>query len=91
MRTIKQLLGVMLEHQELFRTGLCTWSSNLYIKRYISREEGSLLYNYIKENRPSAFSSWDAFTHRQNKDWYWKSINITPRIKWIKKHIKRNL
>ena len=39
MRTIKQLLEVMLEHQELFITGLCHWNSLLYNNDIITFSE----------------------------------------------------
>jgi hypothetical protein len=89
MRTIKQLLEVMLKHQELFETGLCRWSNSLYSKKLITEDEVYTLWRYIEKNRPSAFSSINAFMH-QNQGWYWKVGDIKPRIKWIKQHIKRN-
>jgi hypothetical protein len=45
---------------------------------------------YIRKNRPSKFSSIDAFECR-NSNYYWKIRDINPRIKWLKKHIKKNL
>jgi hypothetical protein len=82
-RTIKELLQLMLEHQELFSGGFCFWVRSLYWDNIMTQEERNTLDKYIKENRPKNLS-WllaDAF--------YWKSGNIKPRIKWIKKHIAR--
>jgi hypothetical protein len=89
MRTIKELLQVMLDNQDLFETGLCYWVSNLYFSDKIDAIERRLLINYIRDNKPSMFSSIDAFKNR-NKDYYWTKENITPRIKWINKNLKLN-
>lgn len=85
MRTIKELLELMLHNKRLFFTGLCNWASNINM----SYDEYQLLKDYIKKNRPSMFSSFDAFINCKNK-FYWEQGNITPRIEWIKKHIKLN-
>jgi hypothetical protein len=91
MRTIKQLLEVMLEHQELFRSGLCHWNSLLYNNDIITFSEKQNLSEYIRGNKASKYSSWSAF-REQSKDFgfYWEIGYIKPRIKWIKKHIKKN-
>ena len=87
-RSIKELLQVMLANQDLFKTGLCNWAVQLEIWSIISEEEEMLLKDYIWENRPSKWSSVDAFKHR-NSTYYWKYSDIEPRVKWIKKHIKK--
>jgi hypothetical protein len=82
-RTIKELLQLMLEHQGLFRDGLCYWARILYYTDKITFEEHSALYKYINENRPKNLSWFFRSAY------YWKYGNIKPRIKWIKKHIAR--
>lgn len=54
----------------------------------ITSEEEYSLQHYIDVNRPSIFSSIDAFIHCNNV-FYWTPGDIKPRIKWIKKHIKK--
>ena len=90
-KTIKELLQLMLEHQELFDEGLCNWKSSLMHKSLISLEEYFMLKNYIRENKPSIFSSWNVFKHRIfiSYGFYWTPGKIKPRVKWIKKHIAR--
>jgi len=87
-RSIKELLQVMLDNQDLFDAGLCRWNLLLYRSGNISTDENIMLIDYIRDNRPSMWSSVDAFKHR-NKEYYWECNNIQPRIKWIKKHIKK--
>jgi len=60
MRTIKQLLEVMLEHQELFITGLCHWNSLLYNNDIITFSEKQNLSGYIQGNKPSKYSSCES-------------------------------
>jgi len=89
MRPINELLELLLNNKSSFRYGLCSWVSNLKYRNILSRQEGALLLDYIDNNRPSKWSSIDAFIHR-NKGFFWKEGDINPRIKWIKKHIKLN-
>lgn len=85
MRSIKELLQLMLDNQQRFDYGLCHWSDALYGNGIITGSEHTKLKRYIKNNRP--------FLTRIVR-WYdmywWKEGDITPRIKWIKKHIKKN-
>lgn len=89
-RTIKELLQLMLDEQHLFRSGLCSWANDIFYKSKMSFGEKEILTDYIKNNRPSMFSSIDAFKNRKTS-FYWKENNIEPRIKWINKHIKKNI
>jgi hypothetical protein len=90
MRTTKELLELMLERQDKFRLGLCIWNQELRLCNIISSHEYSHLKNYIRNNKPSIFSSWDCFNQSfYATRFYWKSSNINPRIKWIKQHIKK--
>jgi hypothetical protein len=89
-RPIKELLQVMLDNQHLFGEGLCRWKDRLYYwNDLITKKEHDKLGVYIHENRPSKFSSIDAFLSRDSA-YYWKCDDIKPRIKWLKKHLKKN-
>jgi hypothetical protein len=89
-RTIKELLQLMLDEQDLFGSGLCNWVDNIFYKSKMSFGEKEILTDYIKNNRPSMFSSIDALKCA-NTNFYWKMNNIKPRIKWINKHIQKNI
>jgi hypothetical protein len=89
MRTIKELLQLMLDNQQYFQAGLCYWSNNLYANGLINMREWVLLKKYIKVNRPSAFSSINALMHR-NSAYFWEPENIKYRVQWLEKHIKLN-
>lgn len=89
MRSIKELLQIMLDNKQYFFSGLCSWSNEIHCNGLINGYEWKTLREYIDKNRPSKFSSIDAFKSRKS-GYYWKNGNINPRIKWIKKHIKKN-
>lgn len=82
MRSEKELFELMLEHQDMFRDGLCHWFLCLWAHNLISDEESLLIDRYIKNNKPflSLF---------RTDDYYWSMCNIEPRIKWINKQIKK--
>jgi hypothetical protein len=88
MRTTKELLEVMLKYQDFYDAGLCAWVNSLHLCKIISTEEGFHLKRYIKNNRPNKYSSFECFIHRDSA-YYWEMVNLAPRIKWIKKHIKK--
>jgi hypothetical protein len=84
-RSIKELLQLMMDNQDLFYDGLCFWAYDLYLKKIISTSERNLLEDYISKNAP--------FLYKINpfKDgYYWKKRGIAPRIKWLHYHIKKN-
>lgn len=81
-RSVAELLELMLENQDYFYNGLCIWARQMFHSKLISAAELDILADYIKANRPSVFSSWDAFKHR-NRKYYWEMGNIHPRIEWI--------
>lgn len=91
MRSIKELLELMLKHKDMFRTGLCFWAVRLYDRDIISMDEYNSLDEYIDNNRPDYFS-WTNFVKGYDKmgAYYFPSGKIKPRIYWIKKHIKKN-
>ena len=90
MRTIKELLQVMLDNKGEFECGLCNWVTKIFHKGKIDIDEYDLLTCYIEENRPSKWSSLSAYLSR-NSCYYWKKGDIKPRLKWIKKHIKKQV
>ena len=92
-KTIKELLQQLLNYIETseYIDGLCASSRVLQITNVITFEELVVLKNYIKENKPSIFSSFNAFIQYINLEaYYWTPGLKKPRIKWLKKHIKRN-
>ena len=91
MRTIKELLQVMLKHKDLFETGLCHWVGRLRRREIISNQEYEALDDYIMRNRPDYFS-WTNFLNKHDSTYrlyFFPLGKIKPRIYWIKKHIKR--
>lgn len=88
MRSIKELLELMLSQKQLYRSGLCRWVQDMHSNDIISWEESDVLFLYIQANRPSAFSSINAFKCRDTPI-YWKLGDIKPRLKWLEKHIKK--
>jgi hypothetical protein len=87
-RTEKELLEVMLSNIHLFYKGLCYSNDKLRHHNLITSEEHDVIRKYIKNNRPSKFSSWNAFWNSSNL-FYWSPDNIEHRIKWLKHHIKK--
>ena len=82
-RSINELLWLMLYHHEHFRSGLCVWTDRMHWYDHITWEEQRKLRRYIEENRPKNIY-WLI-----KDNYYWEFGDINPRIKWIKKHIKR--
>jgi hypothetical protein len=89
MRSIKELLMVMLDHQDKFKSGLCNWVFELNKDHILTNRESTRLDNYISYNKPKWYSSYSALKAK-NTEWYWIRTNKAPRIRWIKKHIKLN-
>lgn len=91
-RSIKELLEIMLENKHLFEKGLCAWASNLRFERIINIDEWSELRSYIGLNKPSGFLYNINYYKliNNNLGFYWIPGKIRPRISWIKKHIKLN-
>ena len=87
-RTEKELLEVMLERIRIATTGLCHFNDQLYIRGIITNNEHTIISDYIKNNRPSKFSSWNAYCNCRS-NWYWTSGKVKYRIKWLKQHIKK--
>lgn len=94
MRSNKELLDIFLNNQNLFKYGICQWTSVLKWKALITIEEESYLLKLVKENRPifrfkNYFYNPDKINEGYKPDYYyWKSGFINPRIKWLKKYLK---
>jgi len=86
---IKDLLELLLRHEDLFEEGLCLWITTMREHNLFSLEDSYILRNYVWANRPSKYSSIDVWIRRDDP-YYWKISELKPRIKWIKKHIRRN-
>ncbi len=86
-RTIKELLTVMLENEHLFERGLCSWVYNCYKNLLINGLEWDKLHFYIKDNSPFTIHRVITLDYT---GYYWRIGNIKPRIRWIKRHIKKN-
>jgi hypothetical protein len=87
-RSIKELLQIMLDNKDLFKIGLCSWCRNLSVFEIINHSEKIILLKYIANNRPSKYSTLKAYRNRFSA-YYWKEKDIKSRIEWIKKHIKK--
>lgn len=91
MRTVKELLQVMLQHQDLFEAGLCAWAASLYGKGIITESETEALLLYINHNPPDYFSWTNFLTNYKSGAYFFPYGSIKPRIYWIKRHIKKLL
>lgn len=78
-RSIDELLEVMLDNIDKFEKGLCLWNTSLYAEDKISEEEWIRLRRYIKKNQPWFYLG----------GYYWPKGILEPRLKWIRKHIKK--
>lgn len=89
MRTIKQLLELMLDNQQCFKAGLCSWTLNLYYYGIISSKECKRLYNFIDNNRKTPILSIQDIWYKRGRGYYWNPNKIKPRIDWIKYQINQ--
>ena len=87
MRKISELLQILLNYSEWFGQGLCATASDINEYGKISSEELREILEYIRNNRPSKYSSISAFFNKHS-GFYWEYGDIKLRIKWCKKHIK---
>lgn len=90
MRTIKELLEVLLDNTKYYATGLCEWAADLKHREIITSEELFVLLHHIERNRPK-FSWYNFFRNydSQSRVFYWPEGHLKPRIEWIKKQIKK--
>ena len=95
MRNIKELLEVLLSFysKEEITWGLCKATSDIWSKKIISLYEYKLLEEYIDKHPTFLYRVGDNFKYLSNFTpfpYYWETGEEEPRIKWLKKHIKRN-
>lgn len=91
MRTVKELLELMLANKKHFRSGLCIWSKFLCCgEDIISDKEHTLLYEYIKNNPPKNDIIDKIYNIKNDSSmYYWTFDKLYPRVRWIKQHIKK--
>lgn len=99
MKTIKQVLQLILEEIENTTlwdySGMCSIVSELSRHNQITLEEKYLFdhywneYAFNRENKVFYYNSLDK-TSSYTDTYGWKPHNMTPRVKWLKKHIKLN-
>ena len=85
-RSIKELLQVMLDNIENLSGGLCSLGFHMMAYKTITSDELQLLLEYIIKNRP--YNLYRIFGIY--KSYYWKPGKIKPRLRWLKRHIKKN-
>jgi hypothetical protein len=83
MRKEKELLQLMLEHQDKFEYGLCGWIFIMYGRNIISEKEYHKMNNYISFHRPKRIMDGEQY------EYSWTSGIIKMRITWINNQIKR--
>jgi hypothetical protein len=86
MRNIHELLKI-LEHSMVtyfsaYNDGICLVIPKLWIEGLINEYEKNLLLEYVRGNKPT-----NLFRSKYSL-YYWKPGRFTPRMRWIKKHIK---
>lgn len=91
-RPISELLQLVLNTFNSNYSGLCTNISDLYYNDIITWEETIKLKCYVHENRPkyNFFSAKFNGVNPQESMFFWEPFKVKPRIKWLKKHIKKN-
>lgn len=83
MRTIKELLQLMLDNVDVIKDrekGLCYVINYLFGNQIINSNEQDILDVYINDNKP-----WYKTLHI----FWWKPGDIAPRKRWLEKHIKK--
>jgi hypothetical protein len=81
-RSIKELLILVIENKELFRTGLCMLFTELFVRKIITTDEDYLLWIYIRRHKPFRCRIFLSV-------FYWPKGKWEPRERWLKKQIKK--
>lgn len=84
-RSTKELLQVLLDNIHLLKFGLCYLAADLYESDKLSYSEYHRLSNYISSNR---LKSIHRFLYPTSVYHYRKGAK-RPRIKWLKKQIRK--
>ena len=95
MRTIKELLEIMLAYYEKPENGttfgLCKVVNSLRSDEVITQEEEDIITYYMGNNKPvTSFYTWEnEVTNEDYKFWYQVGVK-PPRIEWLNEHIELN-
>jgi hypothetical protein len=92
MRTIKELFELLLSKEETFHGSICLWALRLSTLGVITHPEYCSIRDYVANNKPSIFYDWERFKHsviHKGKALYWERDLKEPRMKWIKKQLKK--
>lgn len=100
-RDIYELLSLMyinLKFEEHHVYGLCHYNSIMYDRGLITYEEYDKILDYITDNPPLRYklaylidsAIFNDYVFCRHAGFYWKSGVKRPRLKWLKKHMKRN-
>lgn len=87
-RSINELLQLLLDNIDQIRCdgyihGLCGVANHLFCDSSLNRTECETLIAYIYNNKPLNYRTILGYVY------FWKEGERPPRIKWLKKHIKR--
>jgi hypothetical protein len=75
-RIVRKVLKMMLENQDLFKSGLCSWVDELKNCGKIYYSEFCTVRRFIKAFKPANCNLY-----------WWTPAEIEPRITWIKEQI----
>jgi len=84
MRTTKKLLEILYDNYEThpISNSMCMQCIRMQITNKITFDENQRLKEYIEKHKP--------FFSKFRKDaYYWNPRKRKPRIRWLKKHIKK--
>jgi oligoribonuclease (3'-5' exoribonuclease) len=84
MRSTKELLEIMFKNIWRLKMGLCGLIWQLEESGVITSDEHNHMLEYIKKHRPFNLNLIC------NSVYYWKPGASKPRIRWIRRHIRRN-
>jgi hypothetical protein len=88
-RPIHVLLQVLLDNQNLFKSGLCFWTYRCFEEKLLSYDERCIVEKHIKQNPPLFYKYFKQFFKEPFHSFYWKENKIAPRIKWLDEQIKK--
>jgi hypothetical protein len=83
MRTTKELLQIMLANINKLKGGLCGLVWTLRNDRIFDSNEEIRMLSYIDTHRPINYSYFLRYSY------YWRKEKSKPRIRWLKKQIKK--
>lgn len=86
MRSIRELLQLMINYD--VSKGLCLTANTLWVMDIFTGSEYYMLSDYIHSHRPFG-NKIRRKLFSMKPDHWWRPGRENPRIKWIKKHIKR--